>query len=160
MQVKQTYKYTQDVDTIYACYTDSAFVKAKVEALGSRNVNVEVNAGSGDTVIVKITREVPAEVPQVLKKFIKPWNKLAQTDVWNGSAGGPYRCNIQFESDGAPISIEANWKLTATNLGCMKEVTININANVPLIGGRLAKFAANASTRALQREHEYISQNA
>ncbi|MCO5187907.1 MAG: DUF2505 domain-containing protein [Anaerolineae bacterium] len=159
MKVKQAHEYSQDVDTVFASFHDEEFIKAKMAAIGARNVNIESITQSGDTVNVKLTREMPAEAPSALKKFVKDWNKLTQTEVWMGSAGGPYTCSIKIDIDGVPVGMQGKMKLSATGSGSVNNIDMDIKSGIPIVGGTLAKFVGQSSEKAMQDEYNYISQN-
>jgi hypothetical protein len=160
MKVKQKHEYTQDVDTVFASFGDEAFITAKMAAIGARNTKVQSISKSGDTTTVKLTREMPAEAPKQLKKFVSDWNKLTQTEVWKGSAGGPYMCDIQIDIAGVPVGMKGKMKLSTTATGCANDIDMDIKSSIPIVGGTLAKFVGEASVGAMQDEYKYISENA
>lgn len=159
MEVNTKHKYEQSVDKIYKSYTSKKFLKAKMEAIGSRNIEIEVEKGE-DKVTVKIVREVPADVPGMLKKFVRPWNKMIQTETWEGSKGGPYNGVVKVVVVGAPVNMEGKMKLKETKSGgCSAKSTTVISCNVPFVGKKLTKFIAESSEESINDEAAYISEN-
>lgn len=159
MKITQSYEYAQSIDAIFAAFTDKAFLHKKLEALGARNISVTISRG-GEEAIVKITREMPAEVPGALKKFVKPWNKMSQTEVWTSSENGTYQSNVQIEIVGMPIQMHSASSLTTQAGGCSMETVTDITCSVPFVGGKIAQFVSAESLKALQTEYDYIRTHA
>ena len=112
MKIVKQYEFPQHVDDIYSSYTTEQFVKEKIKAMGGRNIDVRITR-KGDEVTLQIIREMAAEVPGPLRKFAKPWNTVKQTEVWKGSAGGPYHARMTIEIEDVPVSISGEMKLMA-----------------------------------------------
>ena len=91
MKIKTTDRYNADVDTVFQHLTDPEFLKARAEAIGTRNIDVTVT-DKGDTVEIVMKREIPSEAPSALKKFIpefectyKPDDRQVIADSWPSS---------------------------------------------------------------------------
>lgn len=159
MKFTSTYNFDQDVDSIYASYVKKKFVKTKMEALGARNIDLDISKEK-KSAAVEIIREMPAEVPSALKKFVKPWNKLTQKEEWSGKKGGPYSSEINVEFDGVPVSIHSFIELEATEDGSSITIETEVKCSILFVGKILAKFVADASSIAIDKELEYISEHA
>lgn len=159
MKITKKYEFPQEVDNIYKYYTSAALIKAKMEALGARNVDIRIEK-EGDTVRVEITREVPAEVPGPLKKFAQPWNKVVQRETWTGTSGGPYRAKMEIEIHNVPVRVNGEMKLVATEEGSASASITEIKSGIPFFGKLLADFMAEASENAIDEEMNYIREHA
>lgn len=156
MKINALHQYDQDVDTVFGLFHDPDFMKDKYVGIGARNVEVLECAGSDGRYNVKVKREVPADVPGLLKKFLSPWNTLVQSEQWVGRAGGPYRCRISIEVSGAPVSIGGEMELRTQDGGCVNDVRIEVKCGIPLVGGKLADFVGSDAEKAIQAEYEFI----
>ena len=159
MKVNDIHKYDHDVDTIFAFYTNKKAIKKKMKALGSRKIDVEVEEKKKSTK-VKIVREVPAEVPTALKKFVGSWNRLTQKEVWKGAEGGPYKGEITIDFEGMPLTIVSSGILKSVGEGCTNNIETEIKCSIPFVGKMLAKFVADQIKVALEDEYDYIKENA
>jgi hypothetical protein len=156
MKIKVLHQYGQDVDTVFSLFHDPDFMKDKYVGIGARNVEVLECSGSEGRYSVKVKREVPADVPGLLKKFLNPWNTLVQSEQWEGKAGGPYRCKISIEISGVPVSIGGEMELRTQDGGCVNDVRIEVKCGIPLVGGKLADFVGSDAEKAIQAEYEFI----
>ncbi len=127
-----------------------------MQGIGARNVEVLECAGSEGRYTVKVKREVPADVPALLKKFLNPWNTIVQSETWEGKAGGPYRCKFTVEIAGVPVSMSGEMELRTQDGGCVNDVRIEVKCGIPLIGGKLADFVGSDAEKATQAEYEFI----
>lgn len=156
MQVTNTFQFKQDVDSIYEFYTNPDLILEKMEALGARNIEVEIEEDK-DGLHVIVSREVALELPGALKKFAHPWNKVTQKETWTGETGGPYYGNMEIITEGIPLTVSGQMKITATKKGSAVAVLTDINSNIPFLGKTIAKFAAQASEEAVEEELAYIA---
>ena len=156
MKIKAVHQYAKDVDTVFGLFHDPEFMKIKYAGIGARNVEVLECAGSDGRYTVKIRREVPADVPGLLKKFLNPWNTVVQSESWEGEAGGPYRCAFGIDIAGVPVSAKGVMELRAAGGGCVNEVQLEIKCGIPLVGGKLADFVGGDAEKAIQAEYDFI----
>lgn len=156
MKIKVRHQYAKDVDTVFGLFHDPDFMTAKYVALGARNVAIPECAGSDGRYAVKIKREVPAEVPALLKKFINPWNTITQTERWEGKAGGPYRCQFDIDIAGVPVGVHGVMELHSADGGCVNDVQLEIKCGIPLVGGKLADFVGGDAEKSMQAEYDFI----
>ena len=156
MKIKALHQYNQSVDRVFSLFHDPDFMKEKYAGIGARNIQVVECAGSEGSYRIKVQREVPADVPALLKKFLKPWNTLVQCEQWEGQAGGPYRCKLGIQISGAPVSIGGEMELRTQGDGCVNEVRLDVKCGIPLVGGKLADFVGADAEKAVQAEYEFI----
>jgi hypothetical protein len=156
MKIKALHQYAKDVDTVFGLFHDPDFMKVKYAGIGARNVEVLECAGSEGRYTVKVKREVPADVPALLKKFLNPWNTIVQSETWEGKAGGPYRCKMAVEIAGVPVSMGGDMELRTQDGGCVNDVRLEVKCGIPLIGGKLADFVGSDAEKATQAEYEFI----
>ena len=156
MKIKAFHQYAKDVDTVFGLFHDPDFMKVKYEGIGARNVEVLECAGSEGRYTVKVKREVPADVPSLLKKFLNPWNTIVQSETWEGKAGGPYRCKLAVEIAGVPVGMGGEMELRSQDGGCVNDVRLEVKCGIPLIGGKLADFVGGDAEKATQAEYEFI----
>ena len=156
MKIKALHQYARGVDTVFGLFRDPDFMKVKYEGIGARNVEVLECAGSEGRYTVKVKREVPADVPSLLKKFLNPWNTIVQSETWEGKAGGPYRCKLAVEIAGVPVGMGGEMELRSQDGGCVNDVRLEVKCGIPLIGGKLADFVGGDAEKVTQAEYEFI----
>lgn len=159
MQKEIRLEFSQNADEIYAAYTNPVFIKAKLEALGARHVEVEIEEEE-DMKIVRITREVQVEAPNVLKKFVNIWNKMTQVEKWTGKQGGPYFGEMSIEIAKAPVTVKSTMNLENSNAGCAVETVTSIKSNVPFLGRIMDNFMGEMTEKTIEEEFHYMSKNA
>ncbi len=159
MKFTNTFHFPQDVDTIYQCYVDQDFLTKKMEALGARNIEIEIQKEGNETTIV-IKREMQAEVPGPLKKFFQAWNGISQWEIWKGKSGGPYFAEMEMEINGVPATIKGQIELSTSKEGAVIANTTEVKSNIPFLGKTISKFIKEASETAIQEEFEYVKNHA
>ncbi len=158
MHFSDSFKFPQDVDTIFKSTTSKRFLMKKMKALGARNITIDIEK-KGNKVTIEIQREMQAEVPGPLKKFIKPWNKITQSEVWTGEKGGPYTAKMKMDIHGVPVTIKGQLKLKKKKSGSSIENETTVKSGIPFFGRTLSKFVIEASEKAIQEEFDYIREH-
>jgi hypothetical protein len=156
MKIKALHQYAKDVDTVFGLFHDPEFMKAKYVGIGARNVEVPECSGGDGRYTVKVKREVPADVPSLLKKFLNPWNTVVQSERWEGKAGGPYCCAFEIDIAGVPVTVKGVMELRSQGDGCVNDVQLEVKCGIPLVGGKLADFVGADAEKAIQAEYEFI----
>lgn len=156
MKIQALHRYNQDVDTVFKTFVDSGFMQAKYTSLGARNIQIVDNSLRGGVHYLKVVREVPASVPSALKQFISPWNKLVQTEQWQGDAGATRRCRITIETPGIPVSISGTLTLRPDGNGCVNDIQMEVTSSIPLVGRALSGFVGGETEKSVAAEYVYI----
>lgn len=158
MQKEIRLEFSQTVDEIYAAYTNPDFIKTKLEALGARNIEVEIK-NENDVKIVKVSREVQVEAPGVLKSFVNLWNKMTQIERWRGEKGGPYYGEMNIEIANAPVIVKSIMQLEHTEEGCAVETVTSIKSNIPFLGRIMDDFMGEMTEKTIEEEFHFMSEN-
>lgn len=155
MRVTASHKYATDVADVYAAFCKPDFYKKKFAAVGARGVEVLEKKKRGDTFYIRTEREVPSDVPGMLRKFLGDWNTVVQTESWEPDDEG-YFNQLEIESEGVPVSIEGTMSLQPDGKGCVNKLSFEIDCSIPLVGGKLEDFIARDMREVLDREYKFI----
>jgi len=157
MKIRRDHEYTDSTDTVFALFTDKEEINAKQEALGARNIRVGECARDTDGAVVSFIRELPAEVPGILSKFLQPWNTVEQSEQWRICGSGVYKADLVIDIANVPVTIAGTLELEPVDDGCINHVRLGVDSAIPFIGKTLADFVAKDCKRILADEYEYIS---
>ena len=156
MEVKMKHAYKQSVDVLFKAFGTKSTLEKKYAALGARNVDVEKCKLTKTGLETKFTREVPTNVPGLLKKFLGEWNHVTQEEHWSGTAGKQFESTLTVAFKGVPVAITGTMVLSADGKGCTNTVVLNVTSSVPLIGRKLAEFIGETAAAEGQKEYEYL----
>lgn len=157
MKIRRDHEYAHSTATVFALFTDAAEIKAKQKALGARSIRVEACEKDQDGATVRFVREMPAEVPGMLKKFLQPWNTVTQSEQWSDSGDDTYTADLTIEIANVPVTIGGTLELVPTDDGCVNYIRLNVDSGIPFVGKTLAEFVAKDCKRIIAGEYEYIS---
>ena len=156
MKIRQDHEYAHELEAVYALFTDAEEVEGKQAALGARNISIEECELYEDGADVSFIRELPAEVPGVLAKFLQPWNTVQQSEQWRMSDNGGYDAELDIDIAGVPVTISGTLELEPVEGGCVNHVRIDIDCGIPFVGKTLAEFVAKDCERLVAEEYDYI----
>jgi hypothetical protein len=156
MKIRRDHEYSHDLGAVYALFTDAAEVEAKQAALGARHVRIEECELYEDGADVRFIRELPADVPRVLARFLQPWNTILQSEQWRSSDNGGFDAELDIEIENVPVSITGSLELEPTDRGCVNHVRVDVDCGIPLVGGTLAEYVAKDCERLIADEYQYI----
>ena len=156
MQLSGSRVYAAPIDAVVALLADRAATIARYEGMGHRDVEILELDGGDDALHVKSSRVVDVDIPGFAKKVLKPTNTMVQTDDWHRNGDGTWAGSFGVEVKGAPVRIAGAMTLTPVADGTRHDVTIDLQVKVPLIGGKIADWAAkNDVQRTLDAEFDY-----
>jgi len=158
MKFTQKDEYNIDADTFFKAITDTAYLQARSEAIGARNISVDVSESGGATT-AKVVREMPTDAPGKLKKFIPSWSKAVQTESWKVGGGNTYSGTAKVDPDGVPATIKSTMKISPSGSGCVMEIDTEVKSSIPFVGGALAKFVGETAQKTLAAEYAYNQKN-
>ena len=151
--MRVSHVFDADVATVFALMSDPGFLERKYDALGARDIRVEsVDDRDGAPRIVT-RRTVTVDLPGFAKKVMQPTNALVQTDDWAPEAADGSRvCTYLVELQGVPSRIQGTVTLRGEHGRTRQDVEARVTVSVPLLGGRLERFAVGNAERQLQEE--------
>jgi hypothetical protein len=155
VEIHELHRYAKDVETLFRFFSDPPTIKAKFEGVGARDVQVLESSESGGVHLTRTQREMPAEVPSILKKLFSEWNKVIQTERWRRE-GNSRTCELQIDVSGAPVQMRGTMQLRPEGEGCVNDVRLSISSSVPLLGKKIVELAAVASRKGMAAEYDYI----
>lgn len=127
----------------------------RCEALGERNVQVEVDESGGVTK-TQIVREVERELPGFAKRLFKAKNTLVEREEWR-SVNGQYEGKGQLKIVGTGATIDSKIRLSPSGAGCIYEIDLEVTAKAPLVRKKLEAFIGDTSLDSLREQHEYYA---
>lgn len=150
-------KYAHGIETVMTEFRNPEFYVQKFEWVGDRNVRVNDHGESEEAFWIETQREVPVDVPGVLKSILGEWNDTVQKEHWVADGEG-YRNELELSSEGVPVSITGTMYLTGDDTQCVNRIEMRISSSVPFLGGQLEKFVAGKTLQGLEYEYDFISQ--
>ena len=158
MKVSENHPYAHKTSRVYSLFTDAKEITAKQRALGARKINVfECDKGS-DGAAVRFVRELPADVPGLLARFLQPWNTVEQAEEWQALEDGRFRCKLSIDIANVPVDVKGTLTLKPVDDGCVNQVRLNVDCGIPFVGKSLAEFVAKDCQRLVADEFDYITE--
>ncbi|MDJ0918051.1 MAG: DUF2505 domain-containing protein [Woeseiaceae bacterium] len=158
MEIYQKHKYVHSTDELYAMFTSKKEIKAKHKALGARNISVEECTTDDEGAIVTFVREVPANVPGVLSKFLQPWNVVEQSEEWEYLDGDVYAADLDIDIANVPVTVSGSLELKPTKTGCTNHVRLTVDCGIPFVGKTLVEFVGGDCGRLAHKEYKYLQE--
>ena len=155
MKINATHHYGCTMEQLFELFSSKDYYVKKFAACGARNIEVvESEAGEGRFSITT-EREVPADVPAVLRSFLGDWNALTQEENWEGAPGDEYYSDLEISSAGVPVEITGSMNLSAVDNGCVNDIEIDVKCGIPLVGKKLEQFVAADIEKTLAAEYDF-----
>ena len=154
MKINETFSYQgATVESVYAIITDRVFRTEACAEQGASDysVTVEPNSGGGDTVTV--TRTMPAEMPDFIKKLTGNTVKVRQTEEWAGrDAGGHRNANVKVSIIGQPAEMKGTAVIVKAGDNASFTLDGEVKVSIPFIGRKIEPEVAKAILGSLRSE--------
>ena len=158
MKISADHVYAHSTDAVFALFTDAKEIKAKQKALGARNIDVIDCDSDADSASVRFVRELPAEVPGILSKFLQPWNRVEQAEEWQICDDQRFECELEIDVANVPVTVTGSLDLEPDDDGCVNHVRLIVDCGIPFVGKTLAEFVAADCKRLIALEYEFIKE--
>ena len=157
MRMQVTHHFDADVETVYALMTDPEFCKRKYADAGGTDIQIDCDQREDGPKVVS-RRRVTIDLPGFAKKVMQPTNTVVQTDQWSAAdADGQRVCRYTVEVQGVPSRIDGSVTLSPDGAGTRQDVQAEVKVSIPLLGGKLEKFAVENGVKALDHEAEFTA---
>ena len=153
MKMKVTHHFDADVETVYALMSDPDFCMRKYADAGATDIQVDSDQRDDGPKLVS-RRKLTVDLPGFAKKVMQPTNTVVQTDEWSAATRS---CRYSVEVQGVPSRIDGTVTLTEEGGGTRQEVEADVKVSIPLLGGKLEKFAVDNGIKALDHEAEFTA---
>jgi hypothetical protein len=156
VQLAATIEYSAEPGRVYAMLTDRAFQEEVCLATGAvrHEVGIQESADGGATVTT--SRTLPSDrLPDFVRRFAGDTLTVRRVDRW-GPAGddGARDGTVSVEITGAPVRLTGRITLAADGHGARQQISGDLKAAVPLIGGKVEKAAQTPILAAIDKEQE------
>lgn len=141
MEVRGTHVFDAPIDRVWAMFRDPESHVAKFASMGHRDIEVLDQEVSDDRLVVTVRRQVTVEVPGFARKVLSPTNTVTSVDDWRRLPDGTCSGSYTVDAKGVPIDVKGSTRLTPDGDRTTYEVVVDVNVNIPLIGGKVTSWA-------------------
>jgi hypothetical protein len=146
-EVKGSHRYAATIDAVVAMLGDREATIGKYAGMGHRDVQITGLEASNDAIRIESSRVVDADIPGFAKKVLKPTNTMRQVDTWTRQGDESWDGTFAVDVQGAPVRISGTMRLVPGEGETTHDVTIKVDVKVPLVGGKIADWAAKNDVR-------------
>jgi hypothetical protein len=159
VELTVTIEYAATPQEVFAMLIDRAFQDEVCLATGALRHTVSIEA-SGDGTRITTERTLPSDqLPDFVRRFAGDTLTVRRVDDWRpadggGAGAGGRNGTVVVEITGAPVRLTGRVSLAATGAITREQVTGDLKAAVPLIGGKVERAAEAPIRAAIAKEHE------
>ncbi len=134
---------------------DEDYVAAVAAATGGRDIEVSVEHGADGSATVTSRRTLPAELPSYARAFVGDAIRLHEVRHYGPADGSGARSGtVEGTFEGVPVRISGTLALHGAGTGSVIDFTAAVTASLPLVGGKVERFAAEQVRAFLAKETE------
>jgi hypothetical protein len=142
------------VEQVHALLIDPAFQEAKCAATTNNGIyRVDIGGGQdGHRVLTE--RQLPSDgLPDMARSFVGDHLTIIEVLDWSSlSPDGSRASMVDIHVKGAPLTVKGTMRLEPHGDGALELIDAELKANVPMIGGKLERAAANPINAAIRIE--------
>ena len=142
------------VDQVHALLVDPAFQEAKCTATTDNGVYTVNVSGGADGHRVRTERQLPSDgLPDMARSFVGDHLTVIEVLDWSGpSPDGSRASLVEIHVKGAPLTMKGTVRLLPAGTSTLEVIEADLKANVPFIGGKLERAAADPINAAIRIE--------
>ncbi len=155
MQFDHRMDYRGSVADVMAMLVDDGFHADLAATMHALDHQLSVTIDDDGTTHVRVTRAMPAEVPDFIKPLVGTQIDVVQEETWAPVATAKGRsADVAIESPRKPVGFTGHMTLVPTDAGCRQDVTGLINVRLPIGGGKVAEQVHRALTYGMVAQQE------
>ena len=147
--------FAADVERMFALVTDPDFLRRRAEALGEKEIAIEVDRGGGELKI-QIAREVEQSLPSFMKKLFSGRQRLVDRQAWSREGSAHVSDWTVQLGEGKRIQLRGRLTLAPGAAGgCEYVEWFSAAASIPLVGGRVEKYVVGETEASIRKQIEF-----
>ncbi|HEY7043966.1 MAG TPA: DUF2505 domain-containing protein [Nocardioidaceae bacterium] len=137
----------------YGLSRDPEFRAAVCEATHALDYDVRVDEHDDETASVVVTRTMPAEVPDFLKKMVGETIGVVQTEEWGKPDGdGQRTADVVVSISGQPAKMTGTAAIVRTDEGAAMRIEGDLKVAIPIFGKKVEPEIAKGIYAAIKQE--------
>lgn len=149
MRISDELVYEAPLAQVRAMLLDPDFREEVLAAQKVVHGEVGISDEGGVVVVVLVQAQATDGIPSFVRKLTGEEITITTTERWLTAT----MAEVSSTIPGAPGGVTGSTELVVDGARTLVRVEREISINVPLIGGKLAKFVASMHTKALAKEH-------
>lgn len=155
-----TNRYDAGVERVFGVLSDPDQLAVMNAAVGATDCALLSHDERDGAPHVVTSRRVTVDLPGFARKVMQPTNTVVQTDDWSpAESDGSRRCRYHVEVKGVPLRIDGTMTLRPDGDGCVQEIDAEVKVSIPLVGGRLEKFAVESGEKEIAAQADWLAQH-
>lgn len=150
-----THAYDQDTETVFKVLTDPSYLVKKFEATGAKKIEILECGPAGKHFVIGRQMDIPANPPELLKKFIKPMNAVKAKDTWQSFDKLLKTGVFELDIKGLPVVMAGLLTLKPTKKGCDYIIEFEVKCGIPLVGGKILSIVERDARANQQLDYEF-----
>lgn len=149
----ETFQFPRNRETVLRMFTDRDYFVRKYERMGSLDIEVVDLIDEDDRFSIRVLHAAPqnAPFPGFIKRILGDRLNLDQRDSWQPGLG---EGRIDIVIRGTPVTITINMRLEDNADGCLFTLGYDVEARVPVVGGKVADFVRADVARRMRDDVE------
>ncbi len=133
---------------LLATLSDTDYVEQKMVAIGFDEVSA-----SHDGAQLEIHRSTEPPLPGFAAKVLGGKQRIVEVQEW--TAGDVPHGTFRAKADGTPVTITGTFVIEPDGDGSVLRIRGQVEAKVPLVGGRIAGLVADQTAKTLDAEYAF-----
>jgi hypothetical protein len=155
-RINNTHRYPVTPDRIMNMMKSREYFEEKYRAFGASDVVWIKFGDEGGHWVVGSSRKIPANLPDVAKKFVGDKTIVTQTEKWFPDGSGGFKCEFGFNLKGAPGGVTGWMKVVPVGAAESDWILeFDIVVPIPLLGKKLEGIVAEEMKGNISKEYKF-----
>ncbi|WP_062317618.1 DUF2505 domain-containing protein [Demequina maris] len=155
MKITHAHRFDAPLPEVWAMLTDVGFGHARAAAMGTKALDVDVDAREDGSYAIALRADVPTtSIPPEMRAFLGRDLSVTYTEVWEPPTEEDRVGTFAVEIAGAPGHVSGAIGLTPEGEATEFLAAGDVTAHVPVIGAMIERAVADAVQRALTAQLE------
>jgi hypothetical protein len=152
-------EYEASVEEVHHAFRDRNYWLARLADSGADIATLDaMTVGADGSVEVATTQVLHRDrLPALATQFHRGDVHIVRTEAWSPVSGGEAHAEVTGSIPGAPASLRGKAALVPTAARSRMELTVTIEVDIPLVGGKIETFIGAQLAELITAEQRFTS---
>jgi hypothetical protein len=152
--------YPGSVDQVHSAFADKEYWQARLASSGVDGATLDsMIKGADGSVAVATTQRLRSDrLPGMVRQFHRGDLEIVRHERWTPVVGGVAHADVTGEVRGAPVSLSGKAELGPTASASGLRLTVSVDVDIPLVGGKLEDFIGAHLTELIASEQRFTTE--
>lgn len=155
----KSFTYKHPIEAVLQVFVTESCFRTRMSEQGASNVRLMERKGLDFQYTFTVQRELPGFIPKLMRNKLAKFSKallVEQRETWLQEGESKLSFHMMSYLDQFKVRVENKSVYTPTATGCINNMVMNVECDLPIIGSKLAEFICEENIQVMDDEYKLL----